>query len=109
MNTSPHNSDRQFLHLITLLSVSAGMVGVCLTAIGLIGILKSLNKVELIIDDVLALASLLFLVTCVLSFVGMRTRLSQIWHGFTRALDVLFCLGLGLVFIATGLLTWVMI
>jgi hypothetical protein len=82
MNTSSETDDRKFLHLITLLSVSAGMVGVCLTAIGLIGIVKSLNRTELVIDDVLATASLLFLTTSLLSFAGLRTRVSQTWRGF---------------------------
>ncbi len=109
MNTSNESDERKFFHLITLLSVSAGMVGVCLTAIGLIGILQSLNKLELVVDDLLATASLLFLTTSLLSFAGLRTRVSQTWRGFTRTLDVLFCLGLSLVFIATGLLTWILI
>ena len=38
-------------HLLTLLSVSAAMVGVCLTAIGLVGILKSLRELEVFIVE----------------------------------------------------------
>jgi hypothetical protein len=54
---------RYFTHLLTVLSVSAGMVGVCLTAIGLIGVMKSLSRVETIVDDLLAISAMLFMVT----------------------------------------------
>jgi hypothetical protein len=101
--------DRLYTHLLTVLSVSSGMVGVCLTAISLIGILKSLNKLEIMIDDLLAISTLLFLAAAVLSFLGMRTRVATTWRGFGRTLDFVFCLGLGLVVVATVLLTWVMI
>jgi hypothetical protein len=98
--------ERLQTHLLTLLSVSSGMVGVCLTAIGLVGIIKSLDRVELVVDDLLALSALVFLVASALSFVGMRTRLAHTWLLFERTLDAVFCLGLALVVVATLLLTW---
>jgi hypothetical protein len=98
--------ERLQTHLLTLLSVSSGMVGVCLTAIGLVGIIKSLDRIELVVDDLLALSALLFLVASALSFVGMRTRLAHTWRPFERTLDAVFCLGLALVVVATLLLTW---
>ena len=102
--------DGRFLtHLLTVLSVSAGMVGVCLTAIGLIGIMKSLSRVETVVDDLLAISAMLFMVTAVLSFLGMRTNLTKSWRSFARTLDGLFCMGLVLVGIATLLLTWVVL
>lgn len=101
--------DRFYTHLLTILSVSSGMVGVCLTAIGLIGIIKTQNKVEMAVDDVLAISALLFMVAAVQSFVGMRTRLSMTWRNFARVLDLVFCLGLVLVVVAIVLLTWVVL
>jgi len=98
--------ERFYTHLLTVLSVSSGMVGVCLTAIGLIGIIKSLNKVEILVDDMLAVGAVLFMVTALLSFFGIRTRLSQAWRGLARTIDILFCLALVLVVVATALLTW---
>ena len=99
--------DRFYTHLLTVLSVSSGMVGVCLTAIGLIGIIKSLNPVEMIVDDVLAIGALLFMLAAALSFVGMRSRLSLTWRSYARVLDLIFCCGLLLVVVAIVLLTWV--
>ena len=102
--------DGRFLtHLLTVLSVSAGMVGVCLTAIGLIGVMKSLSRVETVVDDLLAISAMLFMVTAVLSFLGMRTNLTKRWRSFARTLYGVFCVGLLLVGIATLLLTWVVV
>jgi hypothetical protein len=98
--------ERFYTHLLTVLSVSSGMVGVCLTAIGLIGIMKSLNKVEILVDDMLAVGAVLFMVTALLSFFGMRTQLSQSWRSLARTIDILFCLALVLVVVATAMLTW---
>lgn len=100
---------RFYTHMLTILSVSSGMVGVCLTAIGLIGIMKSLNKLESMADDLLAVGLLVFMVTAVLSFVGMRSRISKIWRGFTLVLDLMFCCGMLIMCAATVLLTWFMI
>ena len=96
-------------HMNTVLSVSCGMVGVCLTAIGLIGILKSLNKIETLVDDLLALATMIFMISTSLSFLGMRTSVRSTWRSFGRVLDSVFCFGLVLVVVATVLLTWVVI
>lgn len=98
--------EQLYTHLLTVLSVSSGMVGVCLTAIGLIGIIKSLNKVEVLVDDMLAVGAVMFMVTSLLSFFAMRTRLSHFWRGMTRTIDILFCLALVLVVAATAMLTW---
>jgi hypothetical protein len=102
----PEFDERFYTHQLTVLSVSSGMVGVCLTAIGLIGIRKSIAGMESIVDDILSVGSLLFMVTALFSFFAMRTRLSKAWRGIERAIDVVFCLGLVVVVVATAMLTW---
>jgi hypothetical protein len=97
-----------FTHLITILSVSSGMVGVCLTAIGLIGIKTALSTTETVVDDLLALGSILFMATAVLSFLGLRTSIGT-RRNFARVLDTLFVVSLVLVVLATALLTWVLV
>ena len=59
-DTKQTDDDRNYSHLLTLLSVSAAMVGVCLTAVGLVSVIEALNKVEWWVDDLLAVGSLLF-------------------------------------------------
>jgi hypothetical protein len=106
---SPEDEQWYHWHLLTLLSVSAAMVGVCLTAIGLVGILKSLRAFEVVVDDCLAVAALLFMGSTFLSFLGLRTRLRQRWPGFSLTVDLLFCLGLVVLVTASMLLTWAVI
>lgn len=96
-------------HLLTMLSVATGMVGVCATAIGLIGILKSMNRLEMLVDDLFAIGSMLFIGVVALSFLGLRTRVFKTWPGLMLTLDITFFLGLMAVVIATLLLTWVVI
>ncbi len=96
-------------HLLTMLSVATGMVGVCATAIGLIGILKSMNELEMIVDDLFAIGSMLFIGVVALSFLGLRTRVFKAWPKLMLTLDITFFLGLMAVVIATLLLTWVVI
>jgi hypothetical protein len=96
-------------HLLAVMSVSAGMVGACLTAIGLIGVLRKLSSAESIVDDFLALSTLFFTTSALLSFVAMRTRVGKRLKHIVRTIDVIFCVGLVLTFLATLLLTWVVI
>ena len=96
-------------HLTTLLTVSSGMVGVCLTAIGLVGIMQSLNQKAVLVDDLLAVASLMFVIASLMSFFGMRSQLARKWRVFTRVLDGILCLGFMLVVVATMILTWLVI
>lgn len=104
-----HEKDEQFReHMILVLSVSSGMVGVCLTAISLIGILKSLTKLELIVDDMLAISAVLFMFASALSFMGLRTGLRKMRTGLIWSIDVLFLVGLLALVAACLLLTWVM-
>src|SRR5712691_6482870 len=49
---------------IHIFTVSAGMVGVCLTVIGLIRIVVTIGKMDTLADDMLAADSLLFLLSC---------------------------------------------
>jgi hypothetical protein len=54
--------------------VSAAMVGVCLTVIGLIRIVITLQKVNTLADDLLAGDAILFLGSCILSYWALRNR-----------------------------------
>jgi hypothetical protein len=105
----PTDDEQLTTHLLTMLSVATGMVGVCATAIGLIGILKSMNRLEMIVDDLFAIGSMLFIGVVALSFLGLRSRVFKTWPKLMVTLDIIFFLGLMAVVIATLLLTWVVI
>ena len=53
---------------IHIFTVSSAMVGVCLTVIGLIRVVITLGRADTLADDFLAGDSLLFLVSCLLSY-----------------------------------------
>jgi len=105
----PEDDDRRYAHLLTLLSVSAAMVGVCLTAIGLVSVMEALHKLEVWVDDMLAVGALLFSLVTLLSFLGIRTNIRMSWQPYMLVLDILFCLGITMMVVASLLLTFVVI
>lgn len=107
--TQQPDNDRIFTHLLTLMSVSAAMVGVCLTAVGLVNVIESLNKWEGWVDDLLAVGSLVFSLVTLLSFLGIRTRIRYTWPRYVLVLDILFCLGIITMVLSSFLLTYFVI
>ena len=101
-----HTDERLYTHLSTLLAVSAGMVGVCLTAISLIGIFEFHSKIDTLLDEVLAVDSILYLTTSLLVFVALRTPLKKRSSAIALAADLDFSLALILTAISCGLLAW---
>ena len=96
-------------HLTTILSVSGGMVGVCLSAIGILGVTKALRRVDTICDDLLAVDAFFFLSAAILGFLVVRTPL---WKGRQRAavvIDGIFCVALVGMVTVCGMLVWVVL
>lgn len=89
------------MHIFT---VSAGMVGVCLTVIGLVRVVVSVRKVDTLADDLLAGDAVLFLLSCLSSYWALRTRSVRRMHRVERFADILLALIL-MVFIC-GFITW---
>jgi branched-subunit amino acid permease len=75
---------------IHIFTVSAAMVGVCLTVIGLIRVVITLGKADTLADDLLACDALLFLTSCLLSYGALRARSFCRMHRIERAADVVF-------------------
>ena len=81
---------------VHIFTVSAAMVGVCLTVIGLLKIVITIQRVDTIADDLVAANALVFLAACVLSYWALRTRSSRRMHRLERIADALFLAGLAL-------------
>jgi uncharacterized membrane protein YqjE len=79
---------------IHIFTVSSGMVGVCLTVIGLIRVVITLGKADTLADDFLAADALLFLASCLLSYWALRSRALGRMHRIERAADVIFVLAM---------------
>ncbi len=102
------NSEKQLeedisIHIFT---VSAGMVGVCLTVIGLLRVVITLRKTDTFADDLLALDALLFLIACLSSYWALRTRSAQRMRRVERFADVVFLLALVLMAVICGFVTY---
>ena len=77
-----------------IFTVSAAMVGVCLTVIGLLHVFMAVRKVDTIADDLLAINAILFLISCLLAYWALRTRSIKRMHKVERYADTIFIIAL---------------
>lgn len=79
-----------------IFSVSAALIGVCLTVIGIINIVAVFRKAQTIADDITILAVLLFLSSCILAYTSIKTQNRVRRLKMERCADVCFLCGLSL-------------
>jgi hypothetical protein len=79
---------------IHVFSVSAAMVGVCLTAIGIINVVTVLHKVQTWADEIATVDALVFLGACFISYVAIKTKDRKHRLAFEKTADYLFLIGL---------------
>jgi len=96
MNSNNNDSKREENICIHIFSVSAAMVGVCLTVIGLIRVVITLGKADTVADDLLAGDALLFLTACLLSYTALRSRDGKTMARYERLADWLFIMAMTL-------------
>lgn len=75
-------------------AVSAGMVGVCLTAIGLLRLITAQTKVQTLGDELLAVDAVLFVVCAFLAFWSFKTDAPRARRRLRLVVDALFLTGL---------------
>src|SRR5689334_2944177 len=75
-------------------SISAVMVGACLTVIGLLRIVVTIQQVNTWADDILAFTSVLFLCSCLCAYWAMRSRGIRRMKRLEHVADVLFIIGM---------------
>jgi hypothetical protein len=91
---------------IHLFTVSAAMVGVCLTVIGLIRVVITLGRIDTITDNLLATDALLFAIACFLSYAALRTRSARRMHRVERYADVVFITAMVLMTAICAIITY---
>ena len=106
MNSRNNDTKREENICIHIFSVSAAMVGVCLTVIGLIRVVITLGKIDTITDDLLALDAFLFMIACLLSYSALRTRSRRRMHSVEKVADVTFVVAMVLMTAICGLITY---
>jgi hypothetical protein len=106
MNTSQNHLEEDIsIHIFT---VSAGMVGVCLTVIGLIRVVITLGKANTLADDLLAGDAFLFLLSCLFSYSALRFRSKRRRHYRERIADGIFIVAMVLMAVICGFITFSM-
>ena len=90
MSSADNNTKREENICIHIFSVSAGMVGVCLTVIGLIRVVITMGKADTVADDLLEGDAVIFLIACLLSYTALRSRTEAGMRRFERLADWLF-------------------
>ena len=75
---------------VHIFTVSAAMVGVCLTVIGIIKLVVKSQGLTTLADDFLALDALFFLISCLLSYWAMRRIGLNRMHQIELLADIVF-------------------
>jgi hypothetical protein len=75
-----------------ILPNAATMLGVCMTTIGLVKLFEAANRVAVVTDKLLAVNSLLFVASAILSYASIRSRRNA--QRLERIADIAFITGL---------------
>ena len=92
-----------------IFSTSAQLVGVCLTVIGVFRVVFELNNVNTIADNLMAIDALVFLGSCVLSYLALRSMRAERSLALEQAADLVFLAGLGMMVVVCGLVAYELI
>lgn len=91
---------------VHIFTVSAAMVGVCLTVIGIMRVVITSRQTDTMADDFLAMDAVLFLLSCLLSYWALRTRSVRRMHRVEHFADLVFLLALLVMVGVCGFITY---
>ena len=94
MTEGPSHEQREHDLTMHVFSISAAMVGVCLTAIGILQLVAAQTRVQTLGDEFLAADAVLFVVGCFLSFWSFKTSQPKRRRRLRLLVDTLFMLAL---------------
>jgi hypothetical protein len=77
-----------------IFAVSAGLVGVCFTVVGLFNIFRQPGASGSIADNLIAIDAVIFLLACLSAYLALRTDREAKWQRLERFADGLFLLGI---------------
>jgi len=91
----PENNSSLHEHApVHVFTTASSMVGVCLTAIGLIQVLVSTKTVNMVADDILAIDSILFMTSAMLSYMSIRSKNRHRYYKLELIADRVFILAM---------------
>jgi hypothetical protein len=94
LNTEPSKEGIIVDMTVHIFSVSATLVGACLTVISLFIISRSLNNIRRVGESLLALDAIIFLFTCSLAYTALSMRKKKRQHQLEKVAEWLFFSGL---------------
>jgi hypothetical protein len=94
MAEGPSQEQREHDLTMHVFSISAAMVGVCLTAIGILRLVAVQTNAETLGDDLLAVDAVIFVVCCFLSFWSFKTKQPRYRQRLRLVVDSLFMVAL---------------
>ena len=89
-----------------IFTVSAGMVGVCITVLSLFRVIFRLSKTHEFSDGLIALDALGYLIACVFAYLGLRSGIQERRRQFQLYADVAFLLSLSFMVVVGGLIAY---
>lgn len=89
-----------------IFAVSAGLIGVCLTVIGLFSLMRVQGRFLGIADNLIALNAMVFLSACVFAYFALRVTNEDRWRRLERIADSLFLLGIFGMVLICGLIAY---
>jgi multisubunit Na+/H+ antiporter MnhF subunit len=96
-------SQEMSAHIFT---VSAGLVGVCLTVLSLFRVIFRLSKAHELADALIAIDALGFLIACVFAYLSLRARGRADTTRFHLVADVAFLMSLSFMVAVCGLIAY---
>lgn len=107
MNDDNNSNETQIS--IHIFSVSAALVGVCLTVIGIFRAIGELKSFSTFGDNVLAIDALIFLASCIFAYSSLRSTNLQKKHKLEKIADALFIFGLSLMAVVCAIIAYTFI
>lgn len=106
MSDGPSPEHREHDLTMHVFAISAAMVGVCLTAIGILRLVTSQTRVETIGDGLLAADAVVFMLCCFISFWSFKTKNLRLRQLLRLIIDGLFMLALTIMVIVCAVIAY---
>lgn len=94
MKSETTEEERSHELTMHVFSISAAMIGVCLTAIGILRLVTAQTNVQTVGDDLLSMDAVIFVVCCFLAFWSFKTKRLKLRSQLRLIVDILFLVGL---------------
>lgn len=91
---------------IHIFSVSATLVGVCLTVIGLFHISKRISHIQTYGQEILSVNALLFLLSCIFAYFALIKRKHRRHHLLEKAAERVFFVALTFMVFICGMIVY---